>query len=56
MKIILSKLSEFLLGTSHCANMYPSSETDLPQLTEARVTVKAYLKEMLMEDDLVDSA
>ena len=27
-------------GTAHCANMYPASDDDLPQLVEARATIE----------------
>lgn len=43
-------------GTAHCANMYPAASTDLPELTQARTTIRAYLKEWLAESDYVDSA
>lgn len=45
-----------ILGTAHCANMYPSSPNDPPLLTEARMTIKKYLNKWLLEDDLVNSA
>lgn len=44
------------LGTAHCANMYPPSPTDLPQLTKARTTIRAFLSEWLVQNDFVDSA
>lgn len=30
----------YIAGTAHCANMYPSSEDDLPALTDAREKIK----------------
>lgn len=41
----------FIKGTAHCANMYPSKDTDLPQLKEARKAVMYYLRSWLKEDD-----
>lgn len=43
------------LGTAHCANMYPSAATDLPQLKKARTLIKAYLSEWLTMNDFLDS-
>lgn len=37
----------YFLGTAHCANMYPSSNTDSPELTEARLKIKAIIGEWL---------
>lgn len=34
--------------------MYPSASTDLPQLKKARITIKAYLNEWLMENNESD--
>jgi len=44
------------LGTAHCANMYPPASSDLPELTQARTTIRSYLREWLAENDFVDSA
>ncbi|XP_022286435.2 putative serine protease K12H4.7 [Crassostrea virginica] len=30
----------YIQGTAHCANMYPASDDDLPQLVEARATIE----------------
>jgi len=46
--------STVFLGSAHCANMYPPSPNDSPQLTEARTTIKTYLSKWLTEDDIVD--
>uniref|UniRef100_A0A2S2NHX9 Putative serine protease K12H4.7 n=2 Tax=Aphidini TaxID=33387 RepID=A0A2S2NHX9_SCHGA len=46
----------FINGTAHCANMYPPASSDLPELTQARTTIRAYLKEWLAENDFVESA
>ncbi|KAL5238760.1 hypothetical protein ACI65C_006170 [Semiaphis heraclei] len=46
----------FINGTAHCANMYPPASSDLPELTQARTTIRSYLKEWLAENDFVDSA
>ncbi|XP_014215127.1 putative serine protease K12H4.7 [Copidosoma floridanum] len=40
--------SIFIKGTAHCANVYPSSDKDLPQLTEARKKIAGLIKEWLM--------
>ncbi|KYN03978.1 PREDICTED: putative serine protease K12H4.7 [Cyphomyrmex costatus] len=37
----------YINGTAHCANMYPSSERDIPQLKEAREQVKGLIKQWL---------
>jgi len=34
-------------GTAHCANMYPPSENDMPQLKKARIQIKNLIKEWL---------
>lgn len=52
----LSTFSVSFLGTSHCANMYPPASSDLPELTQARTTIRSYLREWLAENDFVDSA
>ncbi|XP_025192131.1 putative serine protease K12H4.7 [Melanaphis sacchari] len=44
----------FINGTAHCANMYPPAPTDPPELTQARTTIREYLKEWLAENDFVD--
>ncbi|XP_050433529.1 putative serine protease K12H4.7 [Adelges cooleyi] len=46
----------YIVGTAHCANMYPSATTDLPQLTKARATIKAFLTDWLTISDDLDSA
>lgn len=45
----------YFLGTAHCANMYPPTPTDLPQLKKARTTIKAYLSKWLIENDFDES-
>ena len=35
------------LGTAHCANMYPESQEDLPQLTAARHSITGLLAKWL---------
>ncbi|CAH2034557.1 unnamed protein product, partial [Iphiclides podalirius] len=37
----------YIRGTAHCANMYPASENDPPQLTEARLEIQQYLSTWL---------
>jgi len=44
------------IGTAHCANMYPPSPTDLPQLKNARETIRAFLSEWLTENDVDNSS
>ncbi|XP_013179588.1 PREDICTED: putative serine protease K12H4.7 [Papilio xuthus] len=39
----------YIHGTAHCANMYPASDKDLPQLTEARVEIQQYLDTWLSQ-------
>ncbi|XP_032833392.2 putative serine protease K12H4.7 [Petromyzon marinus] len=41
----------FIQGTAHCANMYPATAQDPPQLTEARARVFDILQKWLSEDD-----
>jgi len=36
--------------------MYPPSPTDLPQLKNARETIRAFLSEWLTENDIDDSS
>ena len=36
-----------LKGTAHCADMYPSSENDLPQLKQARIQIKGLIRQWL---------
>lgn len=36
--------------------MYPPSPTDLPQLKNARETIRAFLNEWLAENDIDDSS
>ncbi|KAJ0183898.1 hypothetical protein K1T71_000321 [Dendrolimus kikuchii] len=40
----------FIHGTAHCANMYPPSENDLEELTEARVEIEQYLAKWITGD------
>lgn len=40
-------------GTAHCANMYPSSSNDTPQLSETREEVGKILEEWLRESDTI---
>ncbi|KAM0732821.1 putative serine protease F56F10.1 [Formica fusca] len=37
----------YINGTAHCADMYPSSENDMPQLKEARIQIKDLIKQWL---------
>ncbi|KAL6442746.1 hypothetical protein ACFW04_002671 [Cataglyphis niger] len=37
----------YINGTAHCADMYPSSENDIPQLKEARIQIKDLIKQWL---------
>ncbi|KAK9499853.1 hypothetical protein O3M35_002811 [Rhynocoris fuscipes] len=37
----------FIRGTAHCANMYPPSPKDLPQLTNARIHISNHLAKWL---------
>ena len=48
-------LSSFIivLGTAHCANMYPSSPDDSPELVEARQKIRAIISEWLESPDKV---
>lgn len=41
----------FIQGTAHCANMYPPSKKDLPQLTKARQQIGDLLKAWLAQND-----
>lgn len=41
----------FIQGTAHCANMYPPSSKDPPQLTKARQQIADLLKAWLAQDD-----
>ena len=40
----------YIVGTAHCANMYPDSPSDPPQLKEARVKIEALIGEWLKQD------
>ncbi|XP_068247154.1 putative serine protease K12H4.7 [Palaemon carinicauda] len=40
----------FIQGTAHCANMYPPTPDDLPQLTEAREKIFALIQQWLSEE------
>ncbi|XP_050530554.1 putative serine protease K12H4.7 [Daktulosphaira vitifoliae] len=44
----------YINGTAHCANMYPPASTDLPQLTKARITIRAFLNEWLTTSDSLE--
>ena len=35
----------YIEGTAHCANMYPASDSDPPQLTEARTQIGQLIKQ-----------
>lgn len=37
----------YIKGTAHCANMYPPSEHDMPQLKEARIQIQGLIKQWL---------
>ncbi|EZA55516.1 putative serine protease F56F10.1 [Ooceraea biroi] len=37
----------FINGTAHCANMYPPSDRDMPQLKQARVQIKGLIEQWL---------
>ncbi|CAH1395060.1 unnamed protein product [Nezara viridula] len=37
----------FIKGTAHCADMYPSADTDIPQLKEARKEIFSQIKKWL---------
>lgn len=37
----------YIKGTAHCANMYPPSERDMPQLKEARLQIKGLIEQWL---------
>ncbi|GAB0089661.1 putative serine protease F56F10.1 [Sergentomyia squamirostris] len=39
----------FINGTAHCANMYEPRQEDLPQLREARLTIRNFIKDLLMD-------
>lgn len=39
-----------MLGTAHCANMYPASPSDPPQLVAARQTIQDHLKAWLAQE------
>jgi hypothetical protein len=40
----------YIIGTAHCANMYPPNEADSPELKAARIMIENYLSLWLMED------
>lgn len=44
---VLNTLFNLFKGTAHCANMYPPSEGDIPQLKEARIQIKGLIKQWL---------
>ena len=39
-----------ILGTAHCANMYPESPLDPPQLLEARKQIQQHIMSWLHTD------
>uniref|UniRef100_A0A1B6CAA8 Serine protease K12H4.7 n=1 Tax=Clastoptera arizonana TaxID=38151 RepID=A0A1B6CAA8_9HEMI len=39
----------YIEGTAHCANMYPASDQDLPQLTDARKRISSLIGQWLAE-------
>ena len=39
-----------VLGTAHCANMYPESDNDLPQLKNTRAQVFDLIQKWLKEE------
>jgi hypothetical protein len=39
----------FIKGTAHCADMYPSSDKDPEQLTEARNQIRALIRNWLKQ-------
>ena len=39
----------YITGTAHCANMYPESEDDLPQLKKARMQIRAKIAQWLQQ-------
>jgi len=41
----------FINGTAHCADQYPDSELDPPQLRAARVRIAAFLKDVSFSSD-----
>ncbi|XP_068729188.1 putative serine protease K12H4.7 [Montipora capricornis] len=43
----------YIEGTAHCANMYPASPSDIPQLVEARQAIQDQIKSWLAEDSPV---
>ncbi|XP_026819269.1 putative serine protease K12H4.7 [Rhopalosiphum maidis] len=45
-----NSVSIFIEGVSHCADVYPSTPSDPPQLSKARETVVIYLKKWLEEN------
>jgi len=45
-----NKQKYVFLGVSHCADVYPSTPSDPPQLSKARETVVIYLKKWLEEN------
>ena len=45
-----------VLGTAHCANMYPASPSDTPQLVEARHQIQQHIMMWLQADAWKKSA
>jgi hypothetical protein len=41
----------FINGTAHCADLYPDSESDPPELIEARIQIRNFLTSCLSQHD-----
>lgn len=39
----------YINGTAHCSDLYPDSDDDPPQLTQARLRIKNFLASALRE-------
>lgn len=50
-----SEQAVFIEGTAHCANMYPASPSDPPQLVAARQTIQDHLKAWLAQESLLSN-
>ncbi|VVC45708.1 Alpha/Beta hydrolase fold,Peptidase S28 [Cinara cedri] len=48
---VTNTVAIYINGTAHCANMYPSNSSDLPQLKRARMAIRAFINEWLLEND-----
>ncbi|XP_050530553.1 putative serine protease K12H4.7 [Daktulosphaira vitifoliae] len=51
---IINTVAIYINGTAHCADMYPPSPSDPPQLNRVRTLIRAYLQEWLAVSDLVE--